>query len=157
MDGEDLDKLAVQQSKRVIDASVGKATKLQMHLLPCHAKNSAVANVNEFFMSTMKKCEDLPQDSTSGSGGSGEGPFYTAALRGRQLTGPLVKVPDGFSGHVLSEQRTKGDTERVAWKEVGTFDEFHMWNRDSNRHERDDLRRAVVEWPALAEMIHSPV
>ena len=28
-----------------------------------------------------------------------------------------------------------------------------MWNRDSNRHERDDLRRAVVEWPALAEMV----
>lgn len=132
-------------------AGFAKASKekVDMHWLPCAIDHTGEVPVNDYF---------LPR--ASGSGKLSGSEAKEAAFRGRRLRGATMMLPEHYSGFVLKREESlhekSSSQSKPSWSTAGTFDKFSYWNHDTPASSMDTAPR-VVEWLALADLVHAPV
>ena len=79
-----------------------------------------------------------------------------AALRGRQLRGRALELPDGVRGAVLQDtvQASVADGEERRWVHTGSFDALTYWKHDDAPTAHDAAAR-TLEWVKLAQVLHA--
>lgn len=151
-----------------------------MHLLPCMIDHNGSANISTYFLPTITPVANtyVPASSNSKAHTAGAAPtHYKSTFRGRgmvgecmQLKGQVVVLQENTkdSDRIIADVATEGhnaDAQRLTasndgklrWSAVEATDRLWMWCRDDERHERDTLKRALTEWPALANALHAPI
>ncbi|KAK3252524.1 hypothetical protein CYMTET_38180 [Cymbomonas tetramitiformis] len=127
-----------------IQFSTDKLTegKLQTHLVPCAIKSNGVAPISQYFR---PEATDQVIDGKT---------VLHAALRGRELNGARLGVPDGYNGYVMrSSQPASSET---TWTAESQFEELTYWLHDVVPTASDLLPRAL-EWAELAKEAHAPI
>lgn len=76
-------------------------------------------------------------------------------FRGHPLEGQKIKVPNGYSGFILKENKQWSSDEKEL-KATGTFKEFVAWNWDKTPSEDDKVVKAL-DWISVANILHKPV
>jgi hypothetical protein len=91
-------------------------------------------------------------------------------FRGRGLTGTEVKLPEGYTGHVLHPTNAAASTaaageegqheteqgqeqQQRGWASAATFGGFVYWNHEARPLETDAQMR-VMEWLPLAKQVN---
>eukprot|EP00808_Paulinella_micropora_P018312 g10260.t1 len=151
-----------------------------LHLLPCEIKHTGAARVSAFFHPTAvqsppQRVEEGGSSSSSAASSGGPEQLWSAAFRGRQVTGATVRLPPGATGLFLAAQTSagKGKAEKKAKAEKGgaggaaqvgeplsahaSFSEFTLWNVDAETIGRDFIKKNLTDWPALAHAIHDHI
>ena len=103
-------------------------------ILPCHIDYNGPAPVEEYFKDH---------------------------FRGRKLVGTEVKLPVGYTGHVL-DSSDKGrttytdntQTEERTWHEKSRFERVTVYGNSAAVGDDSVYVRGIVEWTALAGVIH---
>lgn len=175
----------------------------QVSLLPCKIEYDGSAPVHLYFRpelvddngipisirnvidsSSVNAQRDINQITTPSLNtplGSSENPqYYSAAIRGRQITGRKVYLPEDTVGIVLSDGKTPpasmGSTKPVSklGKKLTTvappqvifeegssvvqldaqFSSFFLWNRDQNRHDNNYIARSIEEYLPIQAALH---
>lgn len=96
--------------------------------------------------------------------------YYSASLRGRQITGKVLSFDQQVVGIVLSDGKTNKLNSSSNSSDIGleleekqsitlesAFDSMFVWNRDLSRHDNDFVCRAVEEYLPLQSSIHGLV
>ena len=111
------------------------------HLVPCEISYTGPAPVSMYFK---------PR-APAAAGGASE-----AALRGRQLRGRALELPDGVRGAVLQDtvQASVADGEERRWVHTGSFDALTYWKHDDAPTAHDAAAR-TLEWVKLAQVLHA--
>ena len=112
------------------------------HLVPCEISYTGPAPVSMYFK---------PRAPAAGSNAPSE-----AALRGRQLRGRALELPDGVRGAVLQDtvQASVADGEERRWVHTGSFDALTYWKHDDAPTAHDAPAR-TLEWVKLAQVLHA--
>ncbi|CAL1293607.1 unnamed protein product [Larinioides sclopetarius] len=113
---------------------------LTCHLVPCKINYNGSTNVSNYFTPFIRE-----QDG-----------HLTCSLRGHPLKGQKVKVPDGYVGVVLKENKKFASDDKRDLKKVATFKDFTSWNWDIVPSSDDKLMKAL-QWIDVASVLHKPV
>lgn len=138
------------------------------HLMPCSIEHKQTnVRAREYFWPTVRQLEVGGDDdqgrTTKHSKSIGddniEDPILVASFRGRPLQGRLVKIPDGYRGHMLSKQdksHANNNKANNGLKVKKHFDEFTYWNWDQLPSKNDAVVKAMG-WLRISKSIHDPV
>lgn len=130
-----LEKITVESAKK--DSSV--------HFFPCEIKYNGEAEVDRYFNTSIKECKREDGEE-----------MLTATFRGRPLNGKIERVPSGYTGIIMKEQRRPFTEEEERTVTVThTFDKFHYWNLDK-KPSADDRFSQMLDWVELSKTLHSP-
>ncbi|KAF8783489.1 ribonuclease H2 subunit C-like [Argiope bruennichi] len=110
------------------------------HLIPCKINYNGTTNVSDYFTPFIRE-----QDG-----------HFTSSIRGHPLKGQKVKIPDGYTGVVLKENKKFTSDDKKDLKKFATFKEFTAWNWDIIPSSEDKLIKAL-EWMDVAFILHKPV
>lgn len=149
-----------------------------LHLLPCFIDYNGSANIETYFLPTIQPIENGYSASTSSNIKQHSiSQHYKSSFRGRGLIGECLQL-DGYAVVVQEDikqsdrqiantatdvgsdnvhRMTNSNDGKLHWTGVECTDRLWLWCRDEERHERDTLKRALVEWPALANALHAPI
>ncbi|KAJ2744992.1 hypothetical protein GGI20_002529 [Coemansia sp. BCRC 34301] len=124
-----------------------------LHLLPCAVKYSGQANTDTYF---------LPLEQPNST--------YEAALRGRQLYGRKIRLPEGYTGHIVTDSIVTNEVGNSAFESeacdvpaselrillsAGQFGLLTVWEHDRVPAEDDDEFITSLEWISVAASIHA--
>lgn len=116
--------------------------KVQVHLVPCAIKSNGAAPISQYFHPV---ATDQVIDGKT---------VLHAALRGRELYGARLGVPDGYYGCVLRQSQPASTD--ITWTAESQFEELTYWLHDVVPTASDLLPRAL-EWAELAKEAHAPI
>ncbi|EEB06828.1 ribonuclease H2 complex subunit [Schizosaccharomyces japonicus yFS275] len=127
------------------------------HLLPCHIDFDGQAPVNEYF--TVEQDEACKENAV-------------AYLRGRELCGTELALPQGYQGYLVQSSSTKPEPDAMSTKrEQGSddeeeelvptslaashiFDKVFYWEQDLQPQlSKDKWYRGIQEWTVFAEKL----
>ncbi|KAH9883792.1 ribonuclease H2, subunit C [Xylariomycetidae sp. FL2044] len=142
-----------------VDDQRSTKTKARINLLPCRVHHDGdVSPIDTFWKPS--RSQERNENST-------------AYLRGRELHGKTVKLPEGYYGSVVERTEPKVERQELAedveLEEVpeeplkvgamqgkAVFDEMIVWGHESAvDSSADPYVRGMEEWISFAEQIHS--
>eukprot|EP00040_Diaphanoeca_grandis_P009943 m.50955 g.50955 ORF g.50955 m.50955 type:complete len:183 (-) comp21367_c1_seq1:59-607(-) len=141
------------------DLTKTRDTSETMHLMPCSIASQGRANVTDFFESVIRKEIDPSRSLFTNYEDVTETPetdgVLTAAFRGRRLRGSNVSIPQGFTGVVLTEDRTRRSNGNSAtcWVPASKFSKFTLWNLEEIPTDNDPIAQAL-KWCELSKALH---
>ena len=146
-----------------------KSPEATCHLLPCRIEHKDLrVKSREYFWPTVKELK-LGGDDDEGrklkhdqlinsTNNSQEQPILTASFRGKPFQGKCVKLPEGYSGHVVSKHsdvpKNLSSTKSTQIKKH--FNEFTYWNWDELPSKEDTVVKGIG-WIKIAQTLHDPI
>ncbi|RKP15035.1 ribonuclease H2 non-catalytic subunit-domain-containing protein [Piptocephalis cylindrospora] len=129
-----------------------EAPELKPYLLPCRIDASGSAPVSSYFL------EQPAQIQSRREGGETQ-ECWEASLRGRRLLGQDLPVPEGYQGHIYTQdtvyQRGQENEETGRrWRGTGQWSSMRIWGQDHPIDlELDPMARTLRTWTRLADVL----
>ncbi|CAA94705.1 ribonuclease H2 complex subunit Rnh203 [Schizosaccharomyces pombe] len=126
----------------------GSSNLEKASLLPCHISYDGPAPVFEYFHDKIQISNNTHSKTT-------------VCLRGRELNGEELDLPENYTGQVVlcddgleNDETSEKEIPESTWCINSTFEKVMLWNRDNMRSsEKDQWKRGVLEWIQFASKV----
>eukprot|EP01094_Clydonella_sp_ATCC50884_P013069 TRINITY_DN23340_c0_g1_i1.p2 TRINITY_DN23340_c0_g1~~TRINITY_DN23340_c0_g1_i1.p2 ORF type:complete len:221 (-),score=61.47 TRINITY_DN23340_c0_g1_i1:346-1008(-) len=162
-DASTLPVLSVHHLPIGIDHTGEAEIEKYFHVTPLHSKAEGTADVEKKARQDSIDGGATSQESSGESSGkidqasngkSEEEDIVRSSIRGRVFLGKRQRLPEGYTGIVLS--RSVEAKAGEAASTVGVFSHLTHWKREVAPNANDAIHR-WLQWPAIAHAIHEPI
>lgn len=188
--------LVIPDSVRPAAVSASSPSPAASHLLPCTIHYNGEAKVSRYFESRIMgensanvsgshQNRDPTEEQSGKPPGNGESTGWRVHFRGRELSGTVKRVPNGYLGLLISPSRGQGgamsdsqssttsssscsgdrmessENEGLSVVELeagSSFTAYCDWKfNPADARSRDQLSHRIHEWISISKAIHQPV
>lgn len=124
--------------------------------LPCTVGHTGAARTEEFFLVRPHTNHGVAKDGSSEAGGSAEQEqVLESSFRGRLLLGSAAELPDDYEMVLFAETdgETGVDGAQQHYVPFAQASDVVVWNQELPPRDTDPLRRALCDWPVIAQAV----